>query len=581
MWTNRKLPTASNGSPLLTGSPETNEEFRAHTSTYPAEYGRESGTYGDIATKGVANAMHGSLFEFFRNNALSLAISSTPSPTHRPRSARLISVATWAGPSTRTRRSTLLATKAHTRASASPALARSPAPCYGHRCFLSRILKTMKLATMPAITLSLVVSALSAATVSEAQRAAIDQNIASKGVYTEAEDTYKVTFPRTDVKVTVEGRPMPPFMGFSSWAAFTPGGHGELIVMGDVVLLEDEVNPAMSAALDSGLEVTALHNHFFYESPRVMYMHIGGTGSADQLAASVRRVLDAVTRTRVDSRTPAMRFPGKAVSEKNAISAVTLDMILNVKGESNNGMYKATIGRSASMHGAKVGKQMGVNTWAAFAGTEENALVDGDFAMTKQELQVVLKSLRKSGINIVAIHNHMTHEEPQYVFLHYWGKGPASHLATAVKRALDQQSLTASAVKEVLFVCEHGSAKSVLAAAEFNRLAKERGLALTAVSKGVNPDVKVAPVVAQSLARDGMTVKSDPSAVTRSDIEQAGTVVTMGCKLSPSSGPRSDLREWNDVPSVSADVEVARADIRRRVSALLDELTLEHKAHLQ
>ena len=106
----------------------------------------------------------------------------------------------------------------------------------------------------------------------------------AKGVYTEAEDTHKVTFPRTDIKVSVEGRPMPPFLGFSSWAAFTPGSHGGLMVMGDVVLLEDEVNPAMSAALDAGLEVTALHNHFFYESPRVMYMHIGGGGTAEQLA---------------------------------------------------------------------------------------------------------------------------------------------------------------------------------------------------------------------------------------------------------------------------------------------------------
>ena len=269
------------------------------------------------------------------------------------------------------------------------------------------------------------------------------------------------------------------------------------------------------------------------------------------------------------------------MADKNSISSTALDSILDVKGESSNGMYKATIGRTASMHGAKVGKQMGVNTWAAFAGTNENALVDGDFAMTKQELQGVLKSLRKSGINIVAIHNHMTHEEPQFVFLHYWGKGPASQLAAALKRALDQQTLTANAAKEVLFVCEHGSAKSILAAAEFNRFAKERGLALIAVSRGVNPDAKVAPVVAQSLAREGMTVKSDPSTVTRSDIEHAGTVVTLGCKLPPTSGERSDLREWNDVPSVSADVEVARADIRRRVLALLDELTSAHKEHLQ
>ncbi len=283
----------------------------------------------------------------------------------------------------------------------------------------------MKLPIAFWILLSVGAHELLPASLTGAQRAAIDQATGAKGVYTETEDTYKVTFPRTDVKVTVEGRPMSPFLGFSSWAAFTPG-HGGLIV-------------AMSAALDAGLEVTALHNHFFYESPRVMYMHIGGTGGAEQLAPAVKKVLDAVKVVRTGSPAPAARFAGDAVAEKSDITAATLDGIFGVKGESNSGMYKATIGRTASMHGAKAAKQMGINTWAAFAGTDENALVDGDFAMTKDELQRVLKALRKAGISIVAIHNHMTHEDPQYVFLHYWGKGPASTLAKGLKSALDTQ----------------------------------------------------------------------------------------------------------------------------------------------
>lgn len=286
------------------------------------------------------------------------------------------------------------------------------------------------------ILLMLGTPALLIASVTEAQRGAINLATAGSGVYSEAEDTFKVTFPRIDVKVTVEGRPMVPFLGFSSWAAFTTSGHGGLMVMGDVVVLEDEVNSAISAALEAGLEVTALHNHFFYESPRVMYMHIGGSGSAENLAVAVRKVLDAVKSVRASAATPAMRFAGEPVSENSAITAATIDTILGVKGETNQGMYKATIGRSASMHGTVVGKQMGVNTWAAFAGTDGNALVDGDFAMTKEELQGVLKALRKAGIQIVAIHNHMTHEEPQYVFLHYWGKGPAATLAKGIKSAL-------------------------------------------------------------------------------------------------------------------------------------------------
>jgi hypothetical protein len=286
--------------------------------------------------------------------------------------------------------------------------------------------------------LLLAVPMLLPAALTDAQKAAIDRGTAAKGAYTEAEDTYRVTFPRTDVQFSIEGRAMHPFMGFTSWAAFTSSSHG-VIAMGDIVVLEDEVNPAMSAALDSGLEVTALHNHFFYESPRVMYMHIGGAGEADKLAAGVKRVLDAVKAVRTASPSPATKFTGNAVPAGNAVTAAPLDSILGVKGETNNGMYKATIGRTAEMHGAKAGKQMGVNTWAAFAGTDDSALVDGDFAMTADELQGVLKALRRVNINVVAIHNHMTHEQPQYVFLHYWGKGPAAQLARGIKAALDTQ----------------------------------------------------------------------------------------------------------------------------------------------
>jgi len=276
------------------------------------------------------------------------------------------------------------------------------------------------------------------AELAEKTRTSIDQLTGAKGVYTAEEDVHRVSFPRTDLKVTIEGRPAHPFMGFGSWAAFTPG-HGGTMVMGDIVLLEDEVSPAMSAALDNGLEVTALHNHFFYESPRVMYMHIGGSGDSNKLASAVKKVIDAQRSVRTASAEPAPSFPGAKVPTENKITSSPLDQILGTKGEMNNGMYKATIGRSAKHHGAKIGKQMGVNTWAAFAGTDEMASVDGDFAMTEDELQGVLKALRKSGIHVVAIHNHMTHEEPQYVFLHYWGKGPAQELARGVRSALDTQ----------------------------------------------------------------------------------------------------------------------------------------------
>ena len=276
------------------------------------------------------------------------------------------------------------------------------------------------------------------AEINENMRGSIDQLTGAKGVYTAEEDVHRVSFPRSDLKVTIENRPAHPFMGFGSWAAFTPG-HGGTMVMGDIVLLEDEVSPAMSAALDNGLEVTALHNHFFYESPRVMYMHIGGSGDVEKLATAVKKVIDAQRSVRTASAEPAKAFAGSPVPTENKITAGAIDEILKTKGEMNNGMYKATIGRTGKHHGATIGKQMGVNTWAAFAGTDEMASVDGDFVMTEDELQGVLKTLRKSGIHIVAIHNHMTHEQPRFVFLHYWGKGPAQELATAVRAAMNTQ----------------------------------------------------------------------------------------------------------------------------------------------
>ncbi len=285
----------------------------------------------------------------------------------------------------------------------------------------------------------LLLSALLAAEIPTSTRNTIDQLTAVKGSYTAGEDVYRVTFPRTDVKVTIEDRAMHPFLGLTSWAAFTPNAGNGLIVMGDLVLFEDEVNPVMSVALENGLEVTALHNHFFYESPRVMFMHIGGTGSAESLAKAVRKALDKVREIRIANPQPVSRFAGTAIPDTSSIPAEAIDKILGVKGQTSAGMYKAVIGRQATMHGSTVGNQMGVNTWAAFAGSEESALVDGDFAMTANEILPVLKALRAAGIHIVAIHNHMTHENPQYVFLHYWGKGNAISLAKALRSAMDTQ----------------------------------------------------------------------------------------------------------------------------------------------
>ena len=258
-----------------------------------------------------------------------------------------------------------------------------------------------------------------------------------KGTYNKTENVFKVSKPRDDVKLSVDRWALPPFMGITSWAAFTPMGDSTML-MGDTVLFEDEVNVAMSAALDAGLEVTALHNHFFFDQPMVYFMHIGGMGDARRLAAGVKAVYDRVAQVRAAQPTPASSFAGD-IPTPSSISAAPIEEALGAKAQSKDGMVKVTIGRTAKMHGVAVGNEMGVNTWAAFAGSDDHAVVDGDFAMREDELQPVLKAMRGEGINIVAIHQHMTHESPRYVFLHYWGKGKAVDLAKAVKKALNAQ----------------------------------------------------------------------------------------------------------------------------------------------
>ena len=265
--------------------------------------------------------------------------------------------------------------------------------------------------------------------------ARIDELTGLKGKMNEKEGVYKVTFPRDDVKVVVDGWPMPPFMGLGTWAAFK-GESDKAIVMGDTVLFEDEVNPVMSVALDNGLSVTALHNHFFFDHPKVYFMHIEGEGTVEKLASALKKVYDTTRAIRGPDPKPAESFSvvGQAsLPEKHSINAAPLNEIFGIQGESKDGMVKFTIGRTAKMHHVTIDKYMGVNTWAAFAGTDDNAIVDGDFAVTEDELQPVLKSLLKNKINIVAIHQHMTREEPRIMFFHYWGRGSAKDLAQAVK----------------------------------------------------------------------------------------------------------------------------------------------------
>ena len=242
---------------------------------------------------------------------------------------------------------------------------------------------------------------------------------------------------RADVSVKVDGMPFKPFAGLGSWAAFTPAPHGAM-VMGDTVVFQDEVTPAMDAAFAGGLEVTGLHNHFFYDEPKVYFMHIGGRGGAGKLAAAVKGVWDAIKKVRAEHATPAKRFTGE-IPKEGKIDAVAIEKVLGHKSETKDGVVKLTIGRQGAMHNVPVGGSMGLTTWAAFSGSDELAAVDGDFIMTAQEVQSVLRALRKGGIHIVALHNHMIGEQPAFYFTHFWGKGPTRELAGALHDALAAQ----------------------------------------------------------------------------------------------------------------------------------------------
>jgi uncharacterized protein DUF1259 len=263
--------------------------------------------------------------------------------------------------------------------------------------------------------------------------ARIEQLVGVKGKLDETEGVFKVSLPRADIQATVGGVRMTPPMGLTCWVAFKRVGN-HTIVMGDQVLLEDQVNQVMDVALDNGLEVTALHNHFLWDSPRVMFMHIAGMGDEEKLATAIGKVFAKVKEASGSKAEPAPIDPAKST-----LNPAKVDAVLGRKGDLAGGVYKVTIGRTTKMGDHEMGNAMGVNTWAAFAGSDDQAVVDGDFAMYEGEVQGVLKALRHAGIRIVAVHNHMIGESPRIIFLHFWGTGSTRSLAEGLKAALDTQ----------------------------------------------------------------------------------------------------------------------------------------------
>ena len=287
---------------------------------------------------------------------------------------------------------------------------------------------------------TLLTSALGAAAPARAQDVPPEyqQVLATLGKQGDFKDNVlKVNIPRNDVKVTVAGIATPTPFGFGGWVAMTKGDGGRQVLMGDLVLLQDEVNPVMSALLDNGFDVTALHNHFFQDEPRMFYMHLHGHGAAAELARKLKPAIDLIGKSGAGSAQPA---PASGTSP-STLNTARLVEIVGAQGEQTGAVYKFTLGRTdlkVVEMGAPINARMGLNTWAAFTGTNENAAIAGDVAMLESEVTPVLKALRKNGLDVVAIHHHMTNDRPMIVFLHYWGTGPAEKLATGFKAAVNE-----------------------------------------------------------------------------------------------------------------------------------------------
>ena len=287
---------------------------------------------------------------------------------------------------------------------------------------------------------------------SPADQAAIDAAMGKKGTYNEAQATHLVGLPRNDLKVKIKGEAVPISFGFGGWVAIKRSLDGKsAMLMSDTVLLQEEVNPLISAALTNGLEIGAIHNHFFYEEPRVFYMHIMGMGAPVELARKFAATLQdskllpanqppappPAAGAAANSATPAAGPP----TGKELFDLPALDAIVRYPGVVNGPTYKYTVGRAdvrSLMMNTEMTAAIGLNSWAAFAGRQADAHIAGDIAMLEHEVNPVIKTLRAHQLEVVAVHNHMLGDTPRMMFLHYYGRGPAAALAQGFRAALDQ-----------------------------------------------------------------------------------------------------------------------------------------------
>jgi hypothetical protein len=253
-------------------------------------------------------------------------------------------------------------------------------------------------------------------------------------------EVHRYGLPRTDLSVTLEGVTIRPAFALGGWAAFAPM-HGEAMVMGDLVLLETEINPVMAKLLEGGVDITAVHNHLLRASPATFYMHIGGHGDPVKMASAIRAAL-ALSKTPFDPP-PANPTPPPAID----LDTAQLDTIIGVKGQANGGVYQFAVPRRepATEGGMTVNTPLGGANAINFQPTGGGkAAITGDFLVTGEEVNPLIRTLRQNGIEVTAIHSHMLTEQPRMIFIHFWANDDALKLAKGVRAALEKTAIAKS-----------------------------------------------------------------------------------------------------------------------------------------
>jgi hypothetical protein len=434
-------------------------------------------------------------------------------------------------------------------------------------------------------TLTWMVSAAALALVASASAAqpdwaAVDQAIGKKGAE-QPGGVHKYSFPRTDLNVTIDGVTIKPALALGGWIAFAPTADGAMF-MGDLVLLDTEINPVMKRLIADGMEITAIHNHLLRTSLPVFYMHVGGHGDPVKLAATLHAAL-AVSKTPLS---PPPAAPPPALE----LDTAALEKTLGFKGTANGGVYQFSVPRAESISAGgmailpSMGTAIGINFQPTGGG---KAAVTGDFVLLGSEVNPVLRALRQQGIEVTALHSHMIEDSPHLFFMHFWANDDALMLAQGLRAALDLANVAhlaraespaqsvaggASAAPRVVFVCEHGSVKSLIATSYFNRRAQERGLSIRAISRGATPEPSVPDSVRNGLHDAGFDVSAYvPRLLKASDLEGAKLVVSFDQDVSRTVGVRARYLKWDNMPGVLADYPRGRDAIVKQIDSLVDE----------